>query len=83
MAKLFCDFVPDCDGWSVLIDGRWIATYRSLHLAREAARSMLDFSGAVLTMRQMAVDGKLYELRGARASRGRENTPHAQPCQNT
>ncbi|MCY0096932.1 hypothetical protein [Hoeflea ulvae] len=82
MEKLFCDFVPDCDGWSVLIDGRWIATYRSLHLAREAARTMFGFPGNALTMRQMAVDGKLYELRAALASPEPENTIRAQPCRN-
>lgn len=65
MAQHFCDFIPQSDGWAVLMDGRIMASYPSLHLAVSAVKtgSLVEAAGGKrLVMRRLDADGILHEL---------------------
>lgn len=56
-----CDIVPDTDGWAILVNGRWLACYPSLHMAIDAAEEKSDGADEVV-IRRLDVDGKYYDV---------------------
>ncbi|PWW03566.1 hypothetical protein DFR52_101247 [Hoeflea marina] len=69
MGQHFCDFVPQSDGWAVLMDGRWTASYPSLQLAVNAVAAERERKGAAgsrLVMRRLDADGNLRQLAAVR-----------------
>lgn len=61
MRPHICDIVPETDGWAVLMDGRWVACYPSLHLAIDAATEKSE-GPEKPRMRRLDVDGKFYDV---------------------
>ncbi|OCW56968.1 hypothetical protein [Hoeflea olei] len=67
MQQRVYDFIPQSDGWAVVVDGRLVASYASLYLAVTAVKAgthgkITDRSR--LVMRRQGVDGSLHDLPG-------------------
>lgn len=65
MAQRVYDFMPQSDGWDVLLDGRLMASYPSLHLAVTAVKSGTHgkiTDGTRLVLRRLGADGALRDL---------------------
>ena len=65
MENNVCDFIPQPDGWAVLINGRWMASYPSLYLAVNAVETgRFDRANDAkrLVMRSLDAGGNLRDL---------------------
>tara|TARA_R110002020_G_scaffold58372_7_gene160074 strand:- start:1625 stop:1867 length:243 start_codon:yes stop_codon:yes gene_type:complete len=77
MAQRVYDFMPQADGWDVLLDGRLMASYPSLHLAVTAVKSGTHgkvTDGTRLVLRRLGADGALRDLAT------NQRTPVSQPA---
>lgn len=75
MTRVYCDIIPQANGWCFLSEEGQSAVYPSYRLAVEAARSYSERPVAerkVTVLRQQDLKGRMLEIAGASQGWGQD-----------